>query len=147
MKLSFAIRHFVTMNKWWEFFANWILPCIFSDMEKWRGSVWHFRVVRPDLKIWNAPWIRICILRRFRWWFPIPRDSSLHGPRLSSFRRLRCKLQYSRAIRSNMKIYASADQTIRYASSIPRDRTKNLRTSVFRAYTPACSQLPLLSSV
>lgn len=43
------------------------LPRVFSDdTGKQRELVRHFRLIRPDLKIWNAPWIRICILCRFR---------------------------------------------------------------------------------
>lgn len=77
-------------------------PRIFNDdTAKWRGSLRQFRVIRPDLKIWNAPWIRICILRRFRRLLAPARFPRLFynmvSPRLGSFRCPRCKLQYSRA--------------------------------------------------
>lgn len=57
---------------------------------------------------------------------------------LSSFHRLRCKLQYSRAIRSDMKIYASPDQNNARVLPHPRlageQRTRRLFVCIpFRA--------------
>lgn len=79
------------------------------DMDKRRGLPRHFRLIRPDLKIWNAPRHLICILHRFQCFARLSSAVCPH-PGLSSFHRLRCKLQYSRAIRSDMIIYASLDQ-------------------------------------
>lgn len=102
-------------------FANWSFRgFLMAEWESKERSVWHLRVIRTDLKIWNVPWIRICIFCRF----PVAPASSLHGPRLSSFRRLWCKLQYSRAVRSDTKIYASPLIKIRYASYLSARRNK-----------------------
>lgn len=47
-------------------FSVCFLAAIWGSEEGWFGTSDLFARARPDLKIWNAPWIRICILCRFR---------------------------------------------------------------------------------
>lgn len=70
---------------------------------------------------------------------PVP-ATLLYGPRLSSFRRLRCKLQYSRAVRSDMKIYATPDKNRIRVPHPPHAAEQRNSTSILRECLHLCSR-------
>lgn len=91
----------------YPYFRDWIISWLSTVAIRTseEDPVHHFRLIRPDLKIWNAPSHPICILRRFQC---LARLSLRRLPPpiqelLLSTDRVRCKLQYSRATRSDMK--------------------------------------------
>lgn len=141
--LIFVMRHLFTLKASYieilEFLSDWIfrvfLAVIWGSEEGWFGTSDLFVQRSKDLERTVNSHLHTPSISPV--WLPFS-AILLYGPRLSSFLRLRCKLQYSRAIRSDTKIYASPDQNkIRaFYSLAPRNKGTLLRSLVY-SYTCA----------
>lgn len=77
----------------YPYFRDWIISWLSTVAIRTseEDPVHHFRLIRPDLKIWNAPSHSICILRRFQC-SPLPPLSTAPNPGVASFHRP-CSMQ------------------------------------------------------
>lgn len=77
----------------YPYFRDWIISWLSTVAIRTseEDPVHHFRLIRPDLKIWNAPSHPICILRRFQC-SPLPPLSTAPNPGVASFHRP-CSMQ------------------------------------------------------